>query len=55
MRFTLSEEQMQKIAGGNRQIALGDLIAKVTKAVGIKPCAGCKRRQKSLNRFAIRW
>jgi len=28
---------------------LGDTIAKVTKAVGIKPCAGCKKRQTKLN------
>ena len=28
---------------------LGDTIAKVTKAVGIKPCGGCKARQAKLN------
>lgn len=28
---------------------LGDTIAKATKAVGIKPCGGCKKRQKWLN------
>jgi hypothetical protein len=28
---------------------LGDVVAKVTKAVGIKPCGGCKERQKKLN------
>lgn len=28
---------------------LGDTIAKATKAVGIKPCGGCKRRQAKLN------
>ena len=28
---------------------LGDTIAKVTSAVGIKPCGGCKERQKKLN------
>ncbi len=28
---------------------LGDTIAKVTSAVGIKPCGGCKRRQEKLN------
>ena len=28
---------------------LGDTIAKITKAVGIKPCKGCKKRQKWLN------
>ena len=28
---------------------LGDTIAKITRAVGIKPCGGCKKRQKKLN------
>lgn len=30
---------------------LGDTIAKITSAVGIKPCGGCKRRQATLNRL----
>jgi len=30
---------------------LGDTIAKVTKAVGIKPCGGCKARQAKLNKL----
>ena len=30
---------------------LGDTIAKMTKAVGIKPCGGCKKRQKKLNKW----
>ena len=30
---------------------LGDTVAKITKAVGIKPCGGCKKRQKKLNRL----
>ena len=32
---------------------LGDVIAAMTSAVGIKPCKGCKRRQTWLNK--IRW
>ncbi len=28
---------------------LGDTVAKITKAIGIKPCGGCKERQKKLN------
>ena len=28
---------------------LGDMVAKVTTAVGVKPCGGCKQRQRSLN------
>lgn len=29
---------------------LGDVVAAVTTAVGIKPCGGCKQRQAFLNR-----
>lgn len=29
---------------------LGDTIAKITSAVGIKPCGGCKKRQEALNK-----
>lgn len=28
---------------------LGDLVAKATSAVGIKPCAPCQKRQAQLN------
>ena len=29
---------------------LGDVVAKATKAFGIKPCSKCKERQKKLNK-----
>lgn len=32
-------------------LRVGDMIARITKAFGIKPCAACKRRQKKLNRM----
>ncbi len=32
-----------------RSRGLGDTIAKVTKFFGVKPCGGCKDRQKKLN------
>jgi hypothetical protein len=28
---------------------LGDMIAKVTHAVGIRPCGGCQKRREELN------
>jgi hypothetical protein len=28
---------------------VGDTVARITSAFGIKPCGGCKARQKSLN------
>ena len=30
---------------------LGDTVAKITAAIGIKPCGGCKGRQDALNRM----
>lgn len=33
------------------QRGLGDTVAKVTSALGFKPCGGCKKRQEALNRM----
>jgi hypothetical protein len=33
------------------EIGLGDVIKRVTYAVGIKPCAGCEKRAAALNRW----
>jgi len=35
--------------GKGKSRGLGDTIAKLTSAVGIKPCGGCSKRQKKLN------
>lgn len=32
------------------QIGAGDVIAKVTKALGLKECEGCAKRRAALNR-----
>ncbi len=34
----------------NKSKGLGDTIAKVTKAFGVKPCGRCKKRQEALNK-----
>ena len=34
----------------NKSVGLGDTIAKITSAVGIQPCGGCKSRQEWLNK-----
>lgn len=34
-------------------IGVGDLVAKLTKAFGIKPCSGCEQRRQVLNRLRI--
>lgn len=34
---------------------VGDVIAGATKAVGIKPCAPCAKRQAAMNRATPKW
>ena len=41
------EEMMERA----KSKGLGDTVAKITKAVGIKPCGACKKRQEKLNRL----
>jgi hypothetical protein len=36
-----------------RGTGLGDMIAKITSAVGVKPCKPCEERRKKLNRWRI--
>ena len=36
-----------------REVGLGDVIKRVTGAVGVKPCAGCQRRAALLNRYVV--
>lgn len=33
------------------EIGLGDVIKKVTYAMGVKPCTGCEKRAAALNRW----
>ena len=35
----------------DQQIGLGDVVRRVTYAVGIRSCAGCERRAAALNRW----
>jgi hypothetical protein len=35
------------------EIGLGDVIKRVTYAVGIAPCGGCERRAAALNRWLV--
>jgi len=35
------------------EIGLGDVIKRVTYAMGIKPCGGCERRAAALNRWMV--
>ena len=47
-----TRQQMLKLAEDKKPEpaqGLGDVVAKVTKAVGIKPCGPCERRRQWLN------
>lgn len=39
------------VPGVSEAVGLGDVVAKVTKAVGIKPCVPCAKRRARLNRL----
>ncbi len=47
----LSSEHIAEIRG---RFPIGDVIARLTSALGVKPCAPCKRRQATLNQFGDR-
>jgi len=38
-----------------KKFELGDAVAAATKAVGVKPCGGCAKRQAALNRATPAW
>ncbi len=35
----------------DEEIGLGDVVKRVTYAMGIKPCGGCEKRAAALNRW----
>jgi hypothetical protein len=37
----------------SREVGLGDAVEAVTRAIGIKPCASCRRRAAALNRKVV--
>lgn len=38
-----------------QEAGLGDVVAAGTKAVGVTPCGGCKRRQEAMNKATPGW
>jgi hypothetical protein len=38
---------------GDEDIGLGDVIKRVTRAAGIRPCGACERRAAALNRWLV--
>lgn len=41
------------LLGKQEEIGLGDVIKRVTSAIGIKPCLGCEQRAAVLNRWMV--
>ena len=39
----------RRVKGHLQRVRYGDKIERATRAVGIKPCAGCQKRKKALN------
>jgi hypothetical protein len=37
----------------DEDIGLGDVIKRVTRSFGLKPCSGCNRRAAALNRWFV--
>jgi len=37
----------------DEQIGLGDVVKRVTYAIGFKPCGDCERRAATLNRWMV--
>ena len=45
----MSEPKRIPVPGLKTEIGAGDVIAKVTTAIGIKPCTPCQKRREQLN------
>jgi hypothetical protein len=37
----------------DEDVGLGDVVRRVTYAVGIRPCSGCERRAATMNRWMV--
>jgi len=35
------------------EVGLGDVVQRVTYAMGIRPCGGCERRAAAMNRWMV--
>ncbi|HET7101975.1 MAG TPA: hypothetical protein VFJ52_12555 [Terriglobia bacterium] len=35
----------------DEEIGLGDVVKRITYAMGVKPCSGCEKRAQALNRW----
>jgi len=37
----------------DEEIGLGDVVKRVTTAMGVRPCGGCQKRAQALNRWMV--
>ncbi len=51
MTFIDRREYRELMKRHGLSVGLGDTVAKVTKAIGLKPCKGCSKRQAKLNKL----
>ena len=47
------ERKKLEVMAKEQGVGVGDLIAKLTKTFGIKPCSSCEQRRKVLNKLRI--
>jgi hypothetical protein len=51
----LPDGELEFVGKSEISPGIGDTVAAVTTAAGIKPCGGCKKRQAALNRATPGW
>ena len=49
--FKVPDDAAPRCGCSTQLRGLGDVVAKVTSAVGVKPCGKCKERQAKLNKL----
>lgn len=54
-RVIEGELSATECAATKARTGIGDVVAGATKAVGVKPCGGCKARQAALNKATPGW
>ena len=51
----LPDGELEFVGKSEVSPGIGDTVAAVTTAAGIKPCGGCKKRQAALNKATPKW
>ena len=51
----LPDGELEFVGKSKVSPGIGDTVAAVTTAAGIKPCGGCKKRQAALNKATPGW